>query len=112
MDINECALNLQSKQYRLTLNQNLSNILMKKNLLKVEIGEDDITGDIHLLFSQNKGRRLICSGRGKINLYIGYNKWMTILAERLCLEEGKRYILKLSNNKSIREDVIYVQIIK
>ena len=115
MKENECSLysfqNRKNPVTSITLNNKVSKELREKNLVYISIRQDDITGEIGFVFSEDRGLKMSTTGKEQDNLKLACKEWTERLLKVLKLEREKRYILTLSNNLSKIDDVIFMKII-
>lgn len=101
--------------YILTINGILTEELRKKGFNTMAISQDDITGEVALIVRKNNGIPLKlsgCSNNAKGNYTLASKELLNRLFTEFKLEKGNRYILTLSENKSVREDILFYLITK
>lgn len=98
----------KSATYRIRMNPSVGRTVVGKNLTKLDIMEDDLTGEIALVFNKEMGIELKRKGN-----YIAVNSkdWVSRLYDHLQLE-GTRVTLLITNNLSRDEDKCVYRIIK
>lgn len=112
MASNEVNLYKTNTYNTMTFNQDLTKLFLEKDLLYLEIRQDDITGEIGFAISKDKGVRLSETGTGgNTNLRLPNKEWVERLHKVLGKPIGQRNILRLSENLSRKEDVLFYKII-
>ena len=103
----------KAANYSITLNANLSELARSKGFNTLSVSQDDITGELAFVLRKNgngipmhlNGNKAGTQTRG--NLTASHKPTIKRLFEVLNLKEGNRYILTLSANKSVRDDVMF-----
>ena len=99
--------------YTLTINFELSDELIRSGMTCLSISQDDITGEIALVFRKEGGIKLNSHGKAcRPNLRLSNKGWVERLVKELGLKPNIRYILTLGENKSVRSDVRFYLINK
>lgn len=112
MASNEVNLYKTNTYNTITFNQDLTKLFLEKDLLYMEIRQDDITGEIGFAISKDKGVRLSETGKGENkNLRLPNKEWVVRLHKVLGKPIGQRNIIRLSQNLSRKEDVLFYKII-
>ena len=104
MNANQCSLNFTKHTRGITINQEVTRYLSERNLNKVRIRYDNITGDVCLVFNREIGTIITKSGRKNFNFCIFNKKFAEKIAELLNLPLSEHTILNLGNNTS-RNDI-------
>lgn len=105
----KAAANGKTSSYTITLNQELSRIAYNEGKDMLAISQDDITREIALIIRTGDGIPLRLNGvsnGGKGNLVVSNKSLVSRLVKELNLTQI-RSVLKISANKSKRDDVMF-----
>ena len=113
MKADEVSLYSAKSNYCLTFNQELTKLFIEKGTLLLSIGIEEKTGELSFIVNKDHGLPLKKTGSGKnFNLKISNKEWIGRLHQALGLQIGKRYILNISGNTSMKEDRLTYKLIK
>lgn len=105
----------QRKYYSLTFNQTLSKEFLKLGYTRINIKQDDITGEIGIEINKENGLLLSKTGEeeSSFNYKLNSKEWVLRLHKSLGLNaDGQRYVLKLTNNLSRIDKCMFFRIIR
>lgn len=94
------AINYKKKNAYLSFGIEDSQDIIKRNLMRMRVRLDNITGAIHFVFNADQGATATI--KNKKNLNFSNQQLVEFLCDKLKLEkkEGKRYIIKIGKNLS------------
>ena len=103
--------------YCITLNKKISIEIAEKDFLYTRIGENSMTGELFLMFTNEKtdDALKVSIGRNRTSCISIYNKaFVEFLMKRFNIDKSKvtSIILSVSNNRSQKEDAIVILISK
>ncbi len=107
----------KSSHYCITLNNKISIEIAEKDFLYTRIGENSMTGELFLMFTNEKtdDALKVSIGRNRTSCISIYNKaFVEFLMKRFNIDKSKAtsIILSVSNNRSRTEDAIVILISK
>ena len=102
----------KSSTYVLTINGYLTDKAYLAGFNRISFSQDDITGAVGMMLRKEGGLALRLKGRGATasktgNFIISCKPLLERIYRELKLETGKRYFLRLSENMSRRDDVMF-----
>ena len=94
------AINYKKKNGYLSFGIDESKEIIKRNLMRMRVRLDNITGAIHFVFNAEQGATAVIKNKKNINL--NNQQLVDFLCEKLKLEkkDGSRYIIKIGKNLS------------
>jgi len=100
----------KSTAYTMTLNVDITKSAYEKGITKISFATDDITGEVAFILKRDEGLQMQVNGKKgqqRINLTVASKFAIGKLYEELGLQKGNYYILDISDNKSVRDDVMF-----
>lgn len=112
MNANQFAVNHSKNNKSVTFNQEVSSIVLKRDLMFLRVRVDNATGDIHLIFTKDTGCKLTTTGKTAKNV-IAINKSLSdFLVEKLHLHDGSgRDLITMSDNLANSKDFLTYKIL-
>lgn len=108
----ECG---KSSAYTMTLNVDLTKSAFDKGMTMISFSTDDITGEVAFILRRDKGLQMQVNGKKgqqRVNLTVASKFAIGKLYDELGLQKGNYYKLDISDNKSVRDDVMFFVIKK
>lgn len=105
----------KSTAYTMTLNVDLTKSAFEKGMTKISFSTDDITGEVAFILRRDKGLQMQVNGKKgqqRVNLTVASKFAIGKLYDELGLQKGNYYKLDISDNKSVRDDVMFFVIKK
>lgn len=102
----ECG---KSSVYTMTLNVDLTKSAFDKGMTMISFSTDDITGEVAFILRRDKGLKMQVNGKKgqqRVNLTVASKFAIGKLYDELGLQKGNYYKLDISDNKSVRDDVM------
>lgn len=111
---NKFALNNTEKTCCLTFNVETSAEIIKNGLLFLRLRVDNITGDMHLVFTKDTGLKLQLSGSSTRKNVLAKNKSLVaMLSERLGIsKQSGRYLVGISGNMANSTEYLTYKILQ
>ena len=100
----------KSTAYTMTLNVDLTKSAFEKGMTKISFSTDDITGEVAFILRRDKGLQMQVNGKQgqqRVNLTVASKFAIGKLYDELGLQKGNYYKLDISDNKSVRDDVMF-----
>ena len=109
---NQFSINRKRKNQMLTFNKEVSCLAMERGLLFLRIRKDNITGDLHLVFTKDTGLPVTPTGTLKTNVLARSPQLISFLEKELCLPPGdSRCIALMSEDLSNSPDYLTFKIL-
>ena len=113
MKADEFSLNHTKNNYTVTLNMEVSNMIREGKFDHLRIRMDNITGEIHLIFTRDKGLKFRSEEGIKKNVSISSKEMVQFLVHQFGInDESGREIIKISKNLANSNDFLTFKILR